>query len=47
VRDRRDSERLVGPLEKPADAIEIDSTQLDFDAVVRQIISMAEARKPA
>jgi len=47
VRDRRDSERLVGPLEKPADAIEIDSTNLDFDAVVRQIISMAEARRPA
>ena len=47
VRDRRDRERLVGPLEKPVDAIEIDSTRLDFDQVVRQIISMAEARKPA
>lgn len=47
VRDKRDRERLVGPLEKPADALEIDSTKLDFDQVVRQIIGLAEARKPA
>ncbi|MGN6625403.1 MAG: (d)CMP kinase [Tepidisphaeraceae bacterium] len=44
ARDKRDRERLVGPLEKPKDAIEIDSTALGFEAVVRHIIGMVETR---
>ncbi|MDB5324764.1 MAG: cmk [Phycisphaerales bacterium] len=44
VRDKRDRERLVGPLEKPKDAIEIDSTHLSFEDVVRHIIGLVETR---
>ena len=44
ARDKRDSQRLVGPLEKPKDAIAIDSTQLSFEDVVRSIIGMVESR---
>jgi CMP/dCMP kinase len=44
ARDKRDRERLVGPLEKPKDAIEIDSTTLSFEDVVRRIIAMVEKR---
>ncbi len=46
ARDKRDRERLVGPLEKPKDATEIDSTSLSFDEVVRVIISAVERKKP-
>ncbi len=46
ARDKRDRERLVGPLEKPKDAIEIDSTVLNFEDVVRRIITIAETKKP-
>jgi cytidylate kinase len=45
ARDKRDRERLVGPLEKPKDAIEIDSTRLSFDEVLRTIITHVESRK--
>lgn len=44
ARDKRDRERLVGPLEKPKDAIEIDSTTLSFEDVVRHIIGTVETR---
>lgn len=44
VRDKRDRERLVGPLEKPKDALEIDSTHLSFEDVVRHIIGLVETR---
>lgn len=47
ARDKRDRERLVGPLEKPKDAIEIDSTRISFEDVVRQILARVEGeRKP-
>jgi cytidylate kinase len=40
-RDRRDSEREISPLRKAPDAIEIDTTDLDFrdqvDAVVARV----------
>ncbi|HEY0008486.1 MAG TPA: (d)CMP kinase, partial [Tepidisphaeraceae bacterium] len=45
ARDKRDSERLIGPLEKPKDAIEIDSTVLSFEDVVRRILTLAEQRQ--
>jgi CMP/dCMP kinase len=44
ARDKRDSERLIGPLEKPKDAIEIDSTVLSFEDVVRRILTQAESK---
>lgn len=44
ARDKRDRERLVGPLEKPKDAIEIDSTSLSFEDVVRKIIATVQAK---
>lgn len=43
-RDKRDRERLVGPLEKPKDAIAIDSTNLNFEQVVEKIIAHVQAR---
>jgi len=46
ARDKRDRERLVGPLEKPKDAIEIVSTFMSFDDVVHRIISTVESTKP-
>jgi len=46
-RDKRDMERLVGPLEKPKDAIEIDTTYMTFAQVVDRIIQIVEAGKPA
>ncbi|HEX8340534.1 MAG TPA: (d)CMP kinase [Tepidisphaeraceae bacterium] len=39
VRDKRDRERLVGPLEKPVDAVAIDSTAMGFEQVVGSIVS--------
>ena len=46
-RDKRDMERLVGPLEKPKDAIEIDTTYMTFAQVVDRIIGIVQAGKPA
>ncbi len=45
ARDKRDRGRLVGPLEKPADAIEIDSTNLPFEDVVNSIITTVKNGK--
>ena len=44
ARDKRDRERLVGPLEKPKDAIAIDTTGLSFEDVVAHIIDLVETR---
>lgn len=43
ARDKRDRERLVGPLEKPRDAIEIDSTSRSFEDVVGHIVRTVQA----
>jgi CMP/dCMP kinase len=43
-RDRRDSEREHGPLRAARDAIEIDTTGLDVDAVVEWIAELATQR---
>ncbi|MDA0312729.1 MAG: (d)CMP kinase [Gemmatimonadetes bacterium] len=40
ARDRRDSERELSPLRRAADAHEIDTTRLDFDHQVEEIISL-------
>lgn len=47
ARDKRDRERLVGPLEKPKDAIAIDTTGLSFEDVVAHIIDLVETRQPS
>jgi cytidylate kinase len=42
-RDKRDSERDLAPLRKAKDAIAIDSTSLDAEALARRV--MQEIRK--
>ena len=39
TRDARDSSRATAPLVKAADAIEVDTTQMDADAVVALVLS--------
>jgi len=40
-RDERDAARAVAPLRKADDAVELDTTGLDVDAVVRRIVELA------
>lgn len=49
-RDRIDSEREVAPLREPEDAVRVDTSHLEFDEQVAQIVALARARagaKPA
>lgn len=39
-RDKRDENRIVGPLKKAADAIEIDTTSLTVEQVVKTILDL-------
>lgn len=39
ARDRRDAERAVAPLRPAPDAVVVDSTALDIDAVVERVLS--------
>ena len=43
-RDARDSQRAASPLEKAPDAIEIDSSDMELDEVVAEIIRLAKER---
>lgn len=43
-RDRMDSEREVAPLRRPPDAVELDTTNLDFDEQVERIVELARER---
>lgn len=43
-RDHLDSTRSVSPLKKAEDAIVLDSTQLEIDEVVKQILGIIEVR---
>jgi len=43
-RDRRDATRQVAPLVACADAVVIDSTDLDIDAVVDKVLALARER---
>ena len=45
ARDKMDREREVGPLRLADDAVIIDSTDLDVDEVVDQIVQLALAKK--
>lgn len=39
ARDKLDEEREVSPLRRSEDAIELDTTDMDFDTVVNTIVS--------
>src|SRR5437588_299696 len=41
-RDRLDSTRAVSPLRKAEDAVELDTTQLDVNGVLRRLLTMVE-----
>jgi cytidylate kinase len=41
-RDKRDTERADSPLEPAGDAHVLDTTDLDFDAVVARIVALAK-----
>src|SRR5690606_31257454 len=45
ARDRADSEREVAPLREPADAIRLDTTNLDFEEQVAAIIAAVAAHR--
>ncbi|MDQ0178389.1 (d)CMP kinase [Bacillus chungangensis] len=44
MRDQKDTERACSPLKKAVDAIELDSTALTIDQVVKEIIELALER---
>lgn len=44
-RDQRDSHRSAAPLRRAADAIELDTTDLDIEAAVRAAIAIVDARR--
>jgi cytidylate kinase len=43
TRDRQDSERAVAPLRPADDAILLDSTHMDLDAVVARVLAIVES----
>jgi cytidylate kinase len=45
-RDARDSRRAAAPLQKCADAIELDTTGLSVEAVMAQILALYSERAP-
>lgn len=47
ARDEKDASRDLAPLRKPADAVEIDTTDLDPEAVVERIVKLARRREGA
>jgi CMP/dCMP kinase len=44
ARDRADSTRAIAPLARAPDAVELDTTELDFDQQVERIVALARAR---
>jgi cytidylate kinase len=44
ARDHADSTRAVAPLSRAEDAVELDTTELDFDEQVAQIVALARSR---
>jgi cytidylate kinase len=47
VRDRRDADRDLAPMRPAADAVVVDSTGLDLEAVVRLMEAEVRRRRPA
>ncbi|MCY4286057.1 MAG: (d)CMP kinase [Thiotrichales bacterium] len=46
-RDRRDRERMVAPLKPAADAVVVDTTELDIDTVVARVLEIARTKMVA
>lgn len=46
TRDHRDATRAAGPLQVPADAIKIDTTEITQQQVIERIVTMVQAGKP-
>ncbi|MCY4222532.1 MAG: (d)CMP kinase [Thiotrichales bacterium] len=46
-RDRRDRERMVAPLKPAADAVVVDTTELDIDTVVARVLEIARTEMVA
>jgi cytidylate kinase len=44
ARDDADSSRIIAPLSRAADAVELDTTALDFDEQVARIVALARSR---
>jgi CMP/dCMP kinase len=44
ARDHADSTRAIAPLSRAADAVELDTTELDFDEQVARIVALARSR---
>jgi cytidylate kinase len=44
ARDERDTRRAVAPLKPADDAVVVDSTALDIDAVVERVMQLAQER---
>lgn len=45
-RDRRDATRKVAPLVACADAVVLDTTSMDIEAVVKRVLELARDRLP-
>ena len=45
ARDQRDERRAVAPLKMAEDAVALDTTALEIDAIVERIVSLARARQ--
>ncbi len=45
-RDRLDSSRAASPLAKAADAVELDTTELDVDQVVERLVGLVTSVAP-
>jgi cytidylate kinase len=43
-RDERDAGRAVSPLKRPDDAVDLDTTRLDFEEQVRAVVGLVRAR---
>jgi len=46
-RDRRDRERVVAPLKPAVDAVVVDTTELDVETVVAQVLEIAKSKMVA
>jgi cytidylate kinase len=44
ARDHADSNRPIAPLSRASDAVELDTTELDFDEQVERIVALARSR---
>ncbi|HJQ69229.1 MAG TPA: (d)CMP kinase, partial [Blastocatellia bacterium] len=44
-RDRRDSQRLATPLVQAADAILVDTSEMNLDRVIERVLEIVESRR--